>query len=338
MAAVLAATVRLNGIEAALQGLRRFSTLMGENEARLGKTRSTADLTTASLLKIWAAYQYVTSASSIANAVTTLWSNALGYLMNTILLPILPLLIDIGLAIFRFGAWMSEQGPVIKAMALGIGIAFGLMWLGVGGPISLIIGALVAVAAVIYSYRDELMPIVEAFGAVFGFVWGNIWKVLVVATTPLRAFWGLIDGFITALTGQGGLGLLVSVWEAGWGVMTRVIEKAWEIIRPIVDGVKGFFDGVADISGSVVQGASDVGSFLGGGLNTLIGAASSDVVAAGANGLGAPVPVLGGVGGGGTSSTVSNETWNVSVNAGGASGMDMGIAFRNEASLSRRRA
>lgn len=152
MAVPLVADVKLRGIEVAQRALDRFNGALGQHAEAQKKVRERQDLTASSMLKLWAAFQLLTSTSTIASAVFAGFGAALGFIIDTILLPFLPLLINIEMALFRFGNWFSEQGPAVRAALLLLGAA---LLFAFGTPTAIAIGVILALLGLMYAWSNS---------------------------------------------------------------------------------------------------------------------------------------------------------------------------------------
>lgn len=213
--ATLAVDVTVSGVARAAAGLR-------STEAAVTRLQKSLNGTTQSVVKTWAAYTLLTSQSAIAATYTQQFGAAMGSIVDTVLIPILPLLDGVIDAVWRFSDWTATQGPLVHAALVLLGVAGALMWLGVAGPLALAIAGFVAFA---YFWTQQ-GPRMQAILAVLAVAFGIFWFAATGGLAPLIAGIVLLVGWLLKVTG-------------------------------LLDGIAGFFGFGGGESSAVVAGAPD---------------------------------------------------------------------------------
>lgn len=233
----LAVDVKANGALIATTAIRGFERAVAAAEARIKANQQRTELGTAAMMKMWAAYHMLTSASSVASAVMTGWGAALGFIVDTILLPFLPLLIQVEIALFRFGQWFSEQGPVVRMAILAVG---GALLAAFGGPTAVAIGVILLLLGLMYAWgNSKAAAVAAAFLIMAGGVMALAvaFGILTTAAAPWIAAALIIIGIIMAI-------------RAAW-LMLKGESASW----PTLDGIKSSL-GIGGASGAVALPAS----------------------------------------------------------------------------------
>lgn len=198
----------------------------------------------------------------------TMTAAAIGGLM----LALGPVLIALPGLVTLIGAFPAI-GAAATAAISGIGIAIAA----IGGPITLIIGAIAALGIAIYAFRDKLAPAWEyltekfnVFAAAFGEglfrlydqadeIWADIVNIFetsanVIVDTVSPLFESAVDYIKTPFVALGD-------WFQGiWDGVVSVFNWAWEEISTIVDDITSI---AADIADTIDESLSNVGDMLG---------------------------------------------------------------------------
>lgn len=205
----LVVNVKANGALIATTAIRAFERAVAAAEARAKAHEERTKLGTAALLKMWAAYHMVTSASAVASAVASGFTAALGYLIDTVLIPILPYLIEIETRLYSFTTWASTHAPGLIQALIMVG---GALLLAFGGPGAMALGAVLIMLGFLSAWGDQnaarlaaLILIIAAavigLGVAFGFLTAAAWPWIAAGLAVLSVILALRAAWL-ALTGQ----------------------------------------------------------------------------------------------------------------------------------------
>lgn len=295
MAANLVVNVVANGVEAVKTGI--FGIAIASQRAA-EKIKATQE----GIVKTTAALFVLTSSSATASTYIGMFRQEFGFFIDTILTPILPLL---DLVLDAFGAfveWLDRQGPFIKSIALGIAIAFGLMWLGVSGPVAVVI----AVVAAFLAWFTQQSGVVQAITTAIAIAFGIMWFAATGGIVPLIAALAALAIFVA------------KHWDQIKSIFKAAIQVIIGWLQPLIDAITTVMHGVGAVAGFVGNAVHGVGNVLG-----LSGPAPA--VSRGGGGGSSP-----GGGGGGVSYTAN-------INASSMSGgRDAALAFRSSLAFDKR--
>lgn len=222
--ATLAVDVTVAGVAKAVAGLRT-------TEQAVTRLQKSLKGTTEGVIKTWAAYNLLTSQSAIAASYTQQFGAVFGSLIDSILLPITPILDLVVDAFWRFSDWFAQQGPFVHAVMLALGLAGALMWLGVSGPLAIAIAGFVAFG---YWWVQQ-GPVIQGILAVLAVAFGIFWAVATGGIAPLIAGITLLVGWLLKVTGL--LDPILNFFGLGGGGGPTIPEAPQIPTQPAPSGI-----------------------------------------------------------------------------------------------------
>lgn len=218
-------------VDVTARGVVNVQTAIKQMTMSIEALRQKQLLTVRAMLGLWGGFQMLTSSSMVASAAMSGFGSAIGFLIDTLLLPLLPVMIQIELALIRFAAWFSEQGPVVRTALVMLA---GAMFLAFGGPVAVAVGTVLILLGLFSAWATAkgaltagiitgLAAAVVGLGLAFGFLTAPVWVVvgailaLVAVVMLLRAAWLAISGqdWQSALPSVDGLKAMVGLGGSG---------------------------------------------------------------------------------------------------------------------------
>ncbi|MDA1777451.1 phage tail tape measure protein [Bacillus cereus group sp. BY9-3LC] len=124
-----------------------------------------------------------------------------------------------------------------------------------------------AIKSIISGALDIIMGIIKVFSSALTGDWKGVWEGI---KQIFSGAWDIITGLFTLYIGK--VTGMVGKFIPGLGKLFKPVEKliskpfemAWKAVKAVVDKITGAWDGIKGILGSVKEGASAVGNFVGG--------------------------------------------------------------------------